>query len=192
VPRAGLTPSVVVAAAADLADEIGFERLTLAALAARLGVAVPSLYKHIDGLAAVRRGIAISALADLGSDLTAEVSRASGRKSHHRLRVLAHAYRSFAAAHPGRYAATVRAAAPEDEEHAASAGAALAVVLEVLAGLGLSGDAAIDAARGLRALLHGFAALEAGGGFGLPRDVDRSFDRVIDAFGRALAAGAFA
>lgn len=192
MPRAGLTPVIVVAAAGDLADEIGFEALTLAALASRLGVAVPSLYKHVDGLAALRRRVAIAALADLGADLEAELSGASGRAPLHRLHVLAHAFRAFAAAHPGRYAATVRAAPPDDAEHAAAAGVALAVVLEVLAEIGLSGDAAVDAARGLRALLHGFAALEARGGFALPRDVDRSFDRIIDAFGRALAAGDFA
>ncbi|MEV1143797.1 TetR family transcriptional regulator, partial [Micromonospora sp. NPDC049799] len=49
MPRAGLTPQTVVRAAADLADEVGLDRLTLAAVAARLGVALPSLYKHVRG-----------------------------------------------------------------------------------------------------------------------------------------------
>jgi hypothetical protein len=52
-------------------------------------------------------------------------------------------------------------------------------VFGVLAGYGLSGTAAIDATRVLRAALHGFASLEAGGGFGLPQDVDGSYERLI-------------
>jgi Tetracyclin repressor-like, C-terminal domain len=35
-------------------------------------------------------------------------------------------------------------------------------------------------ARALRASIHGFVALEAAGGFGLPRAVDRSFERMIE------------
>ena len=47
-----------------------------------------------------------------------------------------------------------------------------------MSGLGLHGDDAVDAIRALRAVLHGFVTLEAQGGFGLPADVDRSFDRL--------------
>ena len=46
-------------------------------------------------------------------------------------------------------------------------------------GYELSDDEAIDATRALRAALHGFVTLEAVGGFGLPRDVDRSFARLV-------------
>ena len=54
MPRAGLSTARVVAEAAALSDEIGYDKLTLTLLAERLGVAVPSLYKHIDGLEALR------------------------------------------------------------------------------------------------------------------------------------------
>ena len=46
MPRAGLTPQRVVVEAEELADLVGLNRLTLAELAARLGVRLPSLYKH--------------------------------------------------------------------------------------------------------------------------------------------------
>jgi hypothetical protein len=56
------------------------------------------------------------------------------------------------------------------------------VVAAVLRGYGIvDDDAVIDAARTVRASLHGFVALEAAGGFGLPRDVDRSYDRLVEA-----------
>jgi len=188
MPRAGLTPAIVVAAAADLADEVGWERLTLAALAGRLKVAVPSLYKHLDGLEAIRRGVSILALHELGDALTGALDSvdAAADAGSARLRALAGAYRGFARAHPGRYAATVRASPPDDAEHRAASDSVLLTVLAVLAERGLAGDDAIDAARALRAALHGFVALEAAGGFGLPRDVERSFGRMVDGLAASI------
>ncbi len=187
MPRAGLTPAIVVEQAAELADEVGYDGLTLALVAARLGVAVPSLYKHVDGLDAVRRGVAIQAVAELGRTLRASLDEGSATEPAARLRVLATAFRGYATAHPGRYAATVRAASPGDAEHAKASDAVLATVFEVLAEHGLTGSRAIDAARTLRATLHGFVALEAAGGFGLPREVDRSFDVAVEALERGLS-----
>ena len=50
VPRAGLNPDRIAAVAAEVADEVGLERLTLAMVASRLGVSGPALYKHVAGL----------------------------------------------------------------------------------------------------------------------------------------------
>jgi AcrR family transcriptional regulator len=176
MPRAGLSRAVVVAEAARLADEVGLDRLTMAALAERLGVRLPSLYKHVDGLAAVRRDIALLAIGELTSRLgRAAVGRAGGDA----LPAMAAAYRDYARAHPGRYAATLRAPGAEDIELAAASEDLLRIVFDVLAGYRLAGADAIDATRALRSALHGFVALEAAGGFGLPQDVDRSFDRMV-------------
>ena len=58
----------------------------------------------------------------------------------------------------------------------------------VLAGYGLTGDDAIDATRAMRSALHGFVMLEHSGGFRLPRDLDRTFDQMVAALDRCLAA----
>lgn len=181
--RAGLSPTSVGAAAAELADEAGWERLTLAALAARLGVRLPSLYKHIDSLDGLRRDVTVLAVSELGAAMSAA---AVGRAGGDALRAVAAAYRDYGKAHPGRYAATVRAPAADDAQHTASAESVLRVVLAVLAGYGLAGDDAVDATRALRAGMHGFVTLEAGGGFGMPLDVDRSYTRLIDGFDATL------
>ena len=55
-------------------------------------------------------------------------------------------------------------------------------MLAVLGSLGLQGEEAIHAARGLRAIAHGFATLEAAGGFGLPVERDESFHRLVLAY----------
>lgn len=183
VPRAGLDRQRVLTAAADLADEVGYENLSMSGLADRLGVAAPSLYKHIDGGDSLRSGLASLAVQDLGGALTDAVVGRSGRDA---IISLAWAYRSFATKYPGRYAATVKAPGPSDGEHVKATEDVLKVVLAVLEGYGLRGDDAVDAARMFRSFLHGFASLEAAEGFGLPLDVDHSFERMLDGLDAAL------
>jgi len=183
MPRAGLTSQRVVEQAAAVADETGLERLTLAAVAARFGVTIPSLYKHVHGLDGLQRDLAVLAV----RELTAALSRAAvGRAGSDALRAVAHAYRQYAKAHPGSYAASVRAPAPDDTEHQAVGADAVAVIAAVLAGYGITGLAATDAIRGLRAAMHGFVALEGAGGFGLPQSVDASYARLVDALDTAF------
>lgn len=185
MPRAGVTHDRVVAQAAAVADEVGLERLTLAAIAQRLGVTVPSLYKHVAGLEAVKRDLAVLGV----SELTAALSAAAvGRARGDALHAIAGAYRDYAKAHPGRSAAAVRAPDPDDAEYLAVSEAAFAVLLAVLDGYEITGGDAIDAVRSLRAAMHGFVTLEATGGFGLPQSVDSTYTRLIDALDTAFAA----
>jgi hypothetical protein len=60
------------------------------------------------------------------------------------------------------------------------------VMLAVLRGYGLEGDEAVHATRIVRAALHGFAALETGAGFGMPLDLDETFERLVTVLDRGL------
>ena len=183
MPRAGLSTAAVVAAAADIADAEGLDRLTLARVAAAAGVRTPSLYNHVESLDDVRRRVALLALRDLADALR---DAAVGRAGDDALAAMADAYRAYARRHPGRYAATQRAPAEGDEEMRAAAKGAVDVVLAILRGYGLEGDDAIHAARAVRSALHGFVALETGGGFGIPVDLDKSYARMVRALARGL------
>ncbi|MEV1289950.1 TetR-like C-terminal domain-containing protein [Micromonospora sp. NPDC049679] len=176
MPRAGLSTAAVVDAALALIDERGADALTLAAVAARTGVATPSLYVHVRNLAELRRLVAQRVLTDMTEQLGAAVM---GRGGDDAVAALFRAWRAYVLAYPARYAAVP--AQPRDEPAVASAAAGLMdVVLAVLTGYGLTGSAAIHAARRLRATAHGFASLEAAGGFGLPEDLDTSYQQLID------------
>ena len=50
------------------------------------------------------------------------------------------------------------------------------VVLALVHGYGLRGAQAVHAARCLRSAMHGFASLQAAGGFGRPENLDTSYD----------------
>jgi len=175
-----LDRSAVARAAAALADAAGdVERVTLAQVAERLGIRVPSLYNHVAGLAGLRREVAMLGL----RELTARIqSAAVGRASDDAIIAIAHAVRAFAQAHPGQYAATIRAAGPDDQELHTAAAALVSILLRVLAAYQLGHADALHAIRGLRSVVHGFAALEAAGGFGLPLDLDESFERLVRGF----------
>jgi AcrR family transcriptional regulator len=178
-----LDHATVIATAADLADAQGLEGMTLAALAGRLGIQTPSLYNYVTGLAGLRRELALVGLRELLDRLQrAAVGKAAGEA----LVAFAHAFRAFAHEHPGLYAATLRAPLADDPAWAATASELVGLVVDVLAGYGLEGEDALHATRGLRSLVHGFVALEALGGFGLPLDLDESYDRLVRLFGAGL------
>jgi AcrR family transcriptional regulator len=173
----------VVDEAAALADEVGLERLTLSAIAARVGVAQPSLYKHVSGLPAVRRALALRGVRELYASL---LRATAGRARSDALFALAHAYRAYAHDHQGCYEASIVAPEPGDHEHTAASEEILGVVSAVLPGYGITGADAVDAIRALRAALHGYVVLERAGGYRMPRDVDRSFERLVSMLDDAL------
>jgi len=53
MPRTGPTHDPVVTDAEAFAEEVELSEVTISALAARLGVRQPSLYRHIDGIYAL-------------------------------------------------------------------------------------------------------------------------------------------
>ncbi|EWM67310.1 transcriptional regulator [Micromonospora sp. M42] len=144
--------------AAVLADEAGYEKLTLAALAARLGVALPSLYKHVRGVDALHQQLAVLATAEIADVLT---TAAAGRAGGDALRAVAAAYRAYARQHPGRYPAAQRAPDPADAEHLAAGERAVGAIRAILLGYGLDGG---DALRAVAAAYRAYALRRAGGG----------------------------
>lgn len=174
--RAGLDQAAVVRAAAALADEVGLEALTLSTLAEHLGVRAPTLYHYVDGLAGLRREVALLGIHELAARLGPAVM---GRAGDDAILALAQSYRAFVKERPGLYAATVRAA-PDDAELGAAGGGVIQIVLRALAAYQFQGDDAIHMVRVLRSVLHGFATLESSGGFGMPLAVDETFRRLME------------
>ena len=171
----------------DAGGPTGFDTLTLAAVASKAEVAVPSLYKHVGSLADLRRLVATESVTELTRVLAGATI---GRAGEDALREAADALRAFAHAHPGRYAASQVAAAlsdPGDAELAARGAEAVAVLAGALRGFELPPDLTTDAIRVLRSGIHGFVVLELGGGFGLPDDLDRSFAILVDAIIAGIA-----
>ncbi|MCA2214622.1 TetR/AcrR family transcriptional regulator [Jidongwangia harbinensis] len=182
MPRAGLTTGAVVDVALALVDEKGPDALSLAAVADRAGVAAPSLYKHVGSLADLRDLIALKALRQATARFAAAVM---GRGGDQAVEALMRTYREYVREFPSRYRLI-----PLDPLHSpdlAEAGRELlAVFVAVMHEYGLDDAAATHAIRRMRAAAHGFADLEARGGFGMPEDIETSYDQVIDMVLRSL------
>ncbi len=153
------------------------EGLRLSEVAGRLGVRSPSLYSHIDGLDGLHAALRLRGFEELDRHLS---GAAAGKAKREAVVAVCHAVRTMAHEEPALYAATVRTSESDEPAIAEASNRALATVTAVLEGYGLAESEIIHAARYLRASVHGFLALEAAGGFGLPVDVDESFDRLVD------------
>lgn len=180
MPRAGLTAARVTSAAADLADEVGLEQVTLAALAKRFGVATPSLYAHVRSQADLRTRVALLALEETADLVAAALAGVTGRDA---LAAVGGVWRDYARRHPGRYAAT--RVTLDTETALAGAGPRHAELSRAaLRGYRLSEVDRTHAVRLLGAVFQGYATLDAAGAFGhsgpdAPTP-DESWERAID------------
>ncbi|WP_370970532.1 TetR/AcrR family transcriptional regulator [Amycolatopsis sp. cg9] len=172
-PRAGLTTTAVVGLALEIVDDSGADALTLAKVAERAGVAAPSLYKHVKNLADLRRLIDLTVVQEMAEALR---TAATGREGAAAVRALADAYRAYLHRHPHRTNALTTAPDETDTELSRATHAVAEVVFAVLRPFGFDHVQAVHATRCIRAAVHGFAGLEASGGFGRPEDVDQSFE----------------
>lgn len=174
MPRTGLSSEQIVETAASLADEIGFATLTMGVVAERLDMRPPSLYKHVLSLDDLQHRIATLAMVELGEQVRDALQGKAGRDA---LAALLRVVRRYVTEHPGRYAATIGEPFRGEDDPFLHAAARLLGSLEaVLGGYGISTADTDHAARTLRCLLHGFAALLVADAFQWDADIDRTFE----------------
>jgi AcrR family transcriptional regulator len=181
-PRAArLDLERVMTAAEQLVTERGWDSLTMAALAAQLGVRPPSLYRHVESLDALRYALRMRSLSELAEESRGAVMGKSGVDG---LRALCNAYRAYAQKHPERYLAQMRL--PGDETTRAAGRRLGEAGYAVLASFGLSEDELPVATAQLAALLHGFTSLELAQTIDWVTDADAAFDSLNDLFATGL------
>ncbi|MGD3106939.1 TetR/AcrR family transcriptional regulator [Streptomyces sp. YGL11-2] len=174
---AGLTAERLTRAGAELADEVGFDQVTVSALARRFDVKVASLYSHLKNSQDLKTRIALLALEEL-ADRAADAL--AGRAGKDALTAFANVYRDYAREHPGRYAAAQLRLDPEAA--AASAGGRHARMMRaILRGYDLAEPEQTHAVRMLGSVFHGYVSLETAGGFDHSApDPQESWARVLD------------
>lgn len=180
--RAGLTRDFVLNTAANLADKVAPNPLTLNALAEKLDIQKPSLYNYFDGLGGLQRELALAGTRELHMRL---MRAGVGKAGDEAVSALAGEFRGFIREHPGVYPLMVRASRnrkPVDKELGKVEGDVVQVVAAVLSAYHLSDEDLIHAIRGLRSFIHGFATLENAGGFGIALDLDTSFHRLVQMY----------
>ncbi|MHD0303819.1 TetR/AcrR family transcriptional regulator [Rhodococcus erythropolis] len=183
MPRAGLTADRLAMAGAELADEVGFEHVTVSAVARQFDVKVASLYSHVKSSNDLKTRIALLALEEMADQAADAVAGRSGRDA---LTAFANVYRDYAKAHPGRYAASQMRLTPEDA--ATSAGFRHSQMMRsILRGYNLTDLDQTHAVRLLGSVFHGYASLELGGSFSHSApDSAESWSRILEALDSML------
>ncbi len=174
-----VTRALVVEAAARRVNTYGFAALTLAPIAAELGIKIPSLYNHVNGLDALQ-----AALAGFGAQalfLRCQ-DAAIGRGEADALLAIAVAYRSFIILNPGIYAATLHPQSQPNPELVQANRSLMELLERIIIPFELSGADRTHVLRGFRSIVHGFATLESAGGFGFPIDMNASFQIIVSTY----------
>ena len=167
--------AAIIMAGREIIEDSGAAGLTMQAVAVRVGVRAPSLYKRVRDRDALLTAVAESVVDDLGARL-----EVAGRD----LDALARTYRDFARAQPEAFRLMFTASAPLEALDRAAA-----PVLRASAAL-VGDDHALDAARLFTAWATGFLQMELAGAFRLGGDVDGAFDYGLQAIIAGLRAGA--
>jgi AcrR family transcriptional regulator len=182
--RARTSSAEILAAGRELLESGGIEAVTMQAVADRVNVRTPSLYKRLPNRAALIAAIGDAAVDDLarhiapfGDDLDAAEA----------LRRITAAVRTFAHANPRAYELIFMSQADESRpaaERTAAASAPVVAVMERLVGR----DRAVDSARLVTAFTHGFVSMELNGVFRLGGDLDEAFRYGVELVVGALTA----
>ncbi len=178
-PRVGLDVKRIIVTAAELANTEGIESLSLATIARKLNVRPPSLFNHIDGLQSVKRELSLYGLTLLYERLK---ESCLDKKGDEAIFSLATEYVRFARQHPGVYELTLSAPIEGDQELEAASNRIISLLSIYLAEYNLSDEGKIHAIRAFRSILHGFSTLEQKGAFGLPVNIEKSFELMIQGF----------
>jgi len=176
----------IVQAGRDILESGGLARLTMQAVADRVGVRPPSLYKRVRSRDDLIGLIAEAALRDLGERLAAVGTGADPRLD---LADLARTTRTFAHASPAAYQLIF---APNPDVARPSLDALTAAVAPLMRmATKLAGEQhALEAARTITAWANGFISMELAGAFNLGGDIDRAYEYGIARLADALDAAA--
>jgi AcrR family transcriptional regulator len=181
--RARTSLDEIVAAGRELLETGGPDALTMQAVAQRVGVKAPSLYKRLPSREALVAAIVSETLEDLVRDLTPLGRHPDPLVG---LRAVATSYRAFALTHPRTYELLFQVLAsdsrptPELNERVTAPLMALTTRL-------VGAERALEAARLVTAFAHGFISMELAGAFRLGGDVDEAFGFGVDALIHGLA-----
>ena len=171
--KAGLDKDIILKTAVDLADAEGIANVTLKALAEKLGVKPPSLYKHINGLEELNKALMLYGWKSLEKKVT---RAAVGKSKEDAIRAIFYAYRDYVKEHPGVFEAMQWYNMYQSEENLQATEEIVAVLFQVLSAYDLQEEQKVHIVRMFRVFLQGFLMVEIHGGFGNPASITESFD----------------
>ncbi len=169
----------IVEKAIELANANGLENLSVAGLAKEFNVKPPSLYKHIASLRDL-----IDELGIICQDRLIQITRTNcfGLSGDDALVEFCRSSRKFALQNPGLYQSMQLTHIKRSNRYRQTAETLLAMLAALFSPYNIKRTSLIHTIRHFRCLLHGFIDLELKEGFGLPEDIEKSFELAIRQF----------
>ncbi|MCC3266563.1 TetR/AcrR family transcriptional regulator [Arthrobacter gengyunqii] len=165
------TLAEIVAAGSQILEREGLPRVTMQAVAQRVGVRAPSLYKRVRDRDALIGLVADAAVDNLAGRLDAAEGTLAG---------IARTYRAFAQERPEAFRLILSAVG--DPASPVRVSAPVLRVTEDLVGP----EQALDAARLVTAWATGFISMELAGAFRLDGDLEQAFEYGLERLTAAL------
>lgn len=182
-----LDKATLVRVAADVADRDGWANLTLSQVAKEVNRHVTSLYAHVDSLDALRREVALLALAELADEVW---KAALGRSGEDALAAIAAVERAYSRDHPGRSTAMFTFSRSDDEELRAAGLRLAEPVRATFRSFGLSDGHVAMAHSVFSSALRGLVLAEITDTFAFG-NLDQTHEQLICLFVVALSSGSW-
>ncbi len=151
-----LDVATVTASAMSVVDRLGFDALSLSAVAEALGVGPSALYRHVDGLGGLRETVAVESTRLLTDAVR---NAAIGTAGDDALHAVAAAYRLYAEENPDYFTAIIQVRST-GQSMAAARDELDSVFALLYRARGVAEPTAGVNARNARSAIHGFLVLQ--------------------------------
>ena len=173
-----MNKSEIIMKAIFLVNHQGLSSLTISKLAKELNVKPPSLYKHIQSLNQIHDELGMVFMKGVIQLIQTNAFGLSGEKA---LKEFCNSFRMYSLENPGLYQAMQLTHVIRSKQYQEIANSLLELLGRVLVSFQIQKHRQTDAIRFLRSVLHGFIDLEIHNGFGLPEDINNSFELAMEA-----------
>lgn len=171
--RMGLDKNAIIYRAAQLANDVGLENITLKALANDLNIQPPSLYNHIGGLEDLKKELMFYGWHQVEEQIIGAVAGISGYDA---IEIICRTFLEYTTTNPGIFNAMLWYNKFENDESQNATTKIFSVAFKILSSLNISQENSEHLIRTFRSFLEGFALLVNHNAFGNPISINDSFE----------------
>lgn len=171
--RADIDKTIIIKKAAEMANEIGLEKVTLKLLANQLNIKPPSLYNHIKGLDDLRKEVMIYGWKQLEERVIEAAVCVTGYDA---LEAMGRTFYKYATENPGIFNAMLWYNKFQSDETQDATKRFFSVIYKIFSTLNISQKNCDHLIRTYRAFLEGYALLVNNKAFGHPLSIEDSFE----------------
>lgn len=171
--RADIDKSMIIRKAAELANEIGLDRVTLKLLASNLNIKPPSLYNHIKGLEDLQKEVMLYGWKQLEERVVEAAVCVTGYDA---LEAMGRTFYKYATENPGIFNAMLWYNKFQSDETQNATRRIFSVIYKIFSTLNISQENCDHLIRTYRAFLEGYILLVNNNAFGHPLSIEDSFE----------------